>query len=118
VIRVRNVYIFPGVPEILRSKFRTIRERFREAPFFTAELYMRADEGRVAALLNQVLETCPGVRLGSYPAFSRPDYSLRLSIEAKDPKFLEAARAALLDGLEDLGISTLGDLDTALGRSG
>jgi molybdenum cofactor synthesis domain-containing protein len=118
VIRVRNVYVFPGVPEILRSKFLTIREHFREDPFFVSELYMRADEGRVAELLEHILEECPGVRIGSYPVFGRADYSLRLSLEGKDPPALEAALAALVDGLESLEIPVLDDLDTAPGQSG
>ena len=33
VVAVENVYIFPGVPEILRRKFERIKEMFREAPF-------------------------------------------------------------------------------------
>ncbi|PYS34592.1 MAG: competence/damage-inducible protein A, partial [Acidobacteria bacterium] len=32
VVAVENVYIFPGVPEILQKKFERIKETFREAP--------------------------------------------------------------------------------------
>ncbi|HYB73765.1 MAG TPA: competence/damage-inducible protein A, partial [Candidatus Sulfotelmatobacter sp.] len=32
VIACRNVYIFPGIPEILRQKFHAIQERFRDTP--------------------------------------------------------------------------------------
>src|SRR5581483_4500509 len=33
VLAVENVYVLPGVPELFRSKFEAIRERFRAAPF-------------------------------------------------------------------------------------
>src|SRR5262249_18099414 len=39
VVAVENVYIFPGVPEILRKKFERIKETFREAPFYLLEVY-------------------------------------------------------------------------------
>jgi molybdenum cofactor synthesis domain-containing protein len=50
VIAVENVFIFPGVPEILRRKFDRIKEMFREAPFHLCEVYLRADEGRISVL--------------------------------------------------------------------
>lgn len=107
VISVENVYIFPGVPEILRSKFEVIREQFRESPFHTAEIFLRVDEGRVARLLASVLRAHPGLKLGSYPNLTRPDYSLKLLLESKDPELLEAARRSLRDGLDSLGIPTV-----------
>ena len=39
VILVENVYIFPGVPEILASKFEHIKEIFREDPYFTEDVF-------------------------------------------------------------------------------
>src|SRR6476661_8840744 len=34
VVAVENVFIFPGVPEILQKKFERIKETFRELPFY------------------------------------------------------------------------------------
>src|SRR5437762_3470152 len=59
VVAVENVYIFPGVPEILQKKFARIKETFREAPFYLREVYLRADEGQIAAILHHVLEDFP-----------------------------------------------------------
>jgi molybdopterin-biosynthesis enzyme MoeA-like protein len=55
VVVVKNVYIFPGVPEILRRKFTNIREMFRDAPYHLMEVFLRADEGQIAAILHRVL---------------------------------------------------------------
>lgn len=108
VIVVRNVYIFPGVPEILRTKFESIREQFRDTPFTTAQVFVRADEGRVARLLSDILKEFPGVRIGSYPTFTNPDYSLKLSLDSKDPALVRAARERLVEGLEALSIRPSG----------
>src|SRR5437764_8319542 len=48
VIAVENVYIFPGVPEILRRTFERIKEMLREAPFHLREISLRPDEGHLA----------------------------------------------------------------------
>jgi len=34
VVAVENVYIFPGVPEILQKKFERVEETFRKSPFY------------------------------------------------------------------------------------
>ena len=96
VIAVENVYIFPGVPEILRRKFERIKEMFREAPFHLREIYLRADEGQIAEILHRVLRDFPDLLLGSYPYFDNPVYSIKLTLESKDPTYLDGAHQLLL----------------------
>ena len=107
VVAVENVYIFPGVPEIFRAKFETVREMFRESPFYSAQVFLRADEGRVAALLGDIVGRYPGLRVGSYPSLSHPDYSLKLLLDSKDPRVLDAAHKALLAGLDAMSIAPI-----------
>ena len=99
VIAVENVFIFPGVPEILRRKFERIKEMFREAPFHLREVYLRADEGHIAGILHRVLAAFPELLLGSYPYFDNPVFSIKLTLESKDPGYLERAHAMLLSEL-------------------
>ena len=99
VVAVENVYIFPGVPEILRRKFEHIREMFREAPYHLREVFLRADEGKIAALLHHVLDRFPDLLLGSYPYFDNPAYSVKLTLESKDPAYLDGAYSLLIDEL-------------------
>ena len=96
VIAVENVYIFPGVPEILRRKFERIREMFREEPFHLREVYLRADEGVIAGILHALLAKFPELLLGSYPYIDNPLYSVKLTLESKDAAYLEQAQATLL----------------------
>jgi len=99
VIAVENVYIFPGVPEILQRKFERIKEMFREAPFHLKEVFLRADEGQIAGILHRVLAAFPDLMLGSYPYFDNPVYSIKLTLESKDTAYLERAHALLLEEL-------------------
>src|SRR5262245_51257915 len=107
VVAVENVYIFPGVPEILQKKFQRIRETFREAPFFLREIYLKADEGQIAPTLHLLLQDFPDLLLGSYPYFSNPMYSIKLTLESKDLGYLERAHSTLLSDLARIDLYPL-----------
>jgi molybdenum cofactor synthesis domain-containing protein len=107
VIAVENVYIFPGVPEILRKKFDRIKETFRDAPFYLREIYLKADEGQIAATLHEVLAEFPNLLLGSYPYFDNRDYSIKLTLESKDSGYLERAHASLVSQLATINLRPL-----------
>jgi molybdenum cofactor synthesis domain-containing protein len=96
VVAVENVYIFPGVPEILQRKFERIKETFREAPFHLREVFLKADEGQIAGILHRVLADFPELLLGSYPYFDNPVYSIKLTLESKDAAYLDRAHGVLL----------------------
>jgi molybdenum cofactor synthesis domain-containing protein len=108
VIAVENVFIFPGVPEILQRKFIRIRELFREAPFRLREIFLREDEGRVAAAMHRVLDRFPDLLLGSYPYLDNPDYSIKITLESKDGGYLEQASNLLLEELSRLHVKPVG----------
>ena len=107
VVAVENVYVFPGVPEILQRKFERIKETFREEPFYLREVYLKADEGQIAATLHWVLEDFPELLLGSYPYFDHPVYSIKLTLESKDPSYLDRGYAALLSMLAKIDLHPL-----------
>ena len=107
VVAVENVYVFPGVPEILVRKFEGIKETFREAPFHLRELYLCVDEGHIVNGLERVLSQFPDLLLGSYPAFRNPRYLVKLTLESKDPDYLDAAYRYLLSQLEQSHIASV-----------
>jgi molybdenum cofactor synthesis domain-containing protein len=107
VIAVENVYIFPGVPEILQRKFERIKETFREAPYHLQEIYLRADEGQITPILHRVLADFPDLLLGSYPYFNNPAYSIKLTLESKDPGYLEHAQQLLISELAKIRVAPI-----------
>ena len=98
-IVMRNVYVLPGVPEIFREKFDAIRERFRDQPFHLRNVFVRIGEGSLADHLNALLVAFPALLLGSYPEFSNPEYRVKVTLESRDPGYLESALAILLERL-------------------
>jgi len=100
VLAVENVYVLPGVPELFRSKFEAIRDRFRAEPFHAQALYTREDEFDIAPQLQRVAAAHPDVDIGSYPTFTREDYRVKITVESKEEKAVSAAVIALLEMLD------------------
>jgi molybdenum cofactor synthesis domain-containing protein len=99
VLSIRNLYIFPGVPEIFRLKFEAIKERFRDRPFLLRNVYLRIGEGSLADHLNAMLRVFPEILCGSYPEFSNTEYRVKVTLESKAREYLEAALKDLLERL-------------------
>lgn len=99
VLAVRNVYIFPGIPEVVRRKFERIREQFRQPPYILRRVFLRADEGQIAGDLRTVLGEFPDLQLGSYPVLHDPEYTVMLTLESKSAGYVEAALGLLLTRL-------------------
>jgi molybdopterin-biosynthesis enzyme MoeA-like protein len=91
IVTIRNVYIFPGIPKILQERFHAIKERFREAPYFLKNVYVKHGEGIIAAMLNGLLVKFPQLMLGSYPVLDLPDYKVKVTLESKDAGYLDQA---------------------------
>ena len=95
-MKVENVYVLPGIPEILQSKFLAIRDRFAVDPFYLRIVYTREGEGAIAQFLNDTLRLFPELLLGSYPKIGDPEYLVKLTLESKDREYVERALEHLL----------------------
>ena len=104
VIRMKNVYIFAGVPRILQDRFHAIKERFREAPYHLTNIYIKDGEGVIAGTLNELLERFPDILLGSYPVLDNPDYKVKVTVESKSGEYLDRAVAGLLEKIPPAAI--------------
>lgn len=96
VIVVENVHIFPGIPELLRRKFDSVRERFRGVPFVLRRVFVTRSESDIAASLNALLGEFPALQLGSYPRVGAGDYHVQLTLESRDADYLTRALDSLL----------------------
>lgn len=96
VMKVRNVYVLPGVPQIYRAKFDAIAEHLRDGAFYLRSVYLDADEGTIASRIA-ALEGDHGVAVGSYPRIDRgADHRVRVTVEARAAAPVDAAVEALL----------------------
>ncbi len=94
---VENIYILPGIPEIFREKVSAIRGRFTTDPFYLRIVYVNEQETAIADSLHRTLDAFPELLLGSYPKLKNPEYKVRLTLESKDPEYLEKALGQLLE---------------------
>lgn len=94
--RVRNVYVFPGIPALLKPLFRQWEEAFRGETRATRTYTCRGREGDLAPLLEQLALRFPDVQIGSYP---HADGTVTVRVRGSDEDELEEAldwlRAAL-----------------------
>ena len=95
-VKCENFYILPGIPELFEQKFEGLRERFSATPYTLRVVYTREGEGSIAEHLNATLAAFPDLLLGSYPKLSHPEYTVKLTLESKDPEYVDRALAHLL----------------------
>ena len=96
VLRVQNVYIFPGIPQLFRRKFDSIKGRYQEEPYHGHRVYLTARESDFSHLLDTLMQEFPDLMLGSYPEVGNPEYRVKLTLESKDKVYLTQAYERLL----------------------
>src|SRR5918999_1127979 len=99
IIKIRNVFIFPGIPRILQQRFHAIKERFRDAPFYLKNFYEKYGEGSTAEPMNELVANYPELMLGSYPVLDIPEYKVKVTFECKDADYLNRALSSFLAAL-------------------
>jgi molybdenum cofactor synthesis domain-containing protein len=95
-IKCENIYILPGIPDILRKKFIALRDRFTDTPYFLRVIYTCQSESMIAESLNQAVAEFPELLLGSYPKLGDPEYMVKLTMESKDGDYVQRAFDRLL----------------------
>lgn len=103
-VKCENVYILPGIPEIFEQKLAALKERFSATPYVLHVIYTRDGEGAIAEHLNATVAAFPDLLLGSYPKIGDPEYAVKLTLESKDPAYVEAAFRHLLALLPPDGV--------------
>jgi molybdenum cofactor synthesis domain-containing protein len=101
VVIVENVHIFPGIPELLRRKFESIRDRFRGVPFVLKRVFVKRRESEIAQTLHELLEEYPALMLGSYPKVGEEAFHVVLTLESRDPGYVKGALDSLLRRLPE-----------------
>lgn len=103
VVRVRNVWVFPGVPRLLQVKFEEVAGVFAGEQVRCERVYTDRHETEIAALLFRLQAEHPTVAIGSYPRFGEEAFRVILTLESRDGAALDLATAALRDALSALG---------------
>jgi len=100
-IAMKNVYVFPGVPQIFKHKFPIMRTELRdEARFHSRALFVSLDEPALAPLLDRVAAAYPHVSIGSYLFWGDDsDYRTKLTIDGRAADEVERCFEAMVAGI-------------------
>jgi len=82
LIKFRNIFIFPGIPELLRKKFLAVEKRFSGPKIFLTKVYFNESESVLAPYLDEIVGLKNGVKVGSYPVVDSQDYSVMVTLES------------------------------------
>lgn len=97
IIRMKNCYILPGVPQIFKQKFdRLVAYLPASSPYFVARIFVKSDEVYFAEKLRQIAAQFPQVEVGSYPIFGNPKYTGQITLKHRDKGNLELVFEALI----------------------
>ncbi|MCC7076361.1 MAG: competence/damage-inducible protein A [Acidimicrobiia bacterium] len=95
---VGNVYVLPGIPEIFRAQFDFVISSIEASPVESNVAYMKVGEGELTRPLTELAESYAGrVDFGSYPVLGHPDYSVKVTLDSRDPEALSEATQRLVD---------------------
>ncbi len=88
-----NVYVFPGIPHLLRKGFENVAEDIFKGlssrRFFTKKLYVNCRETEIAATLNSLVSEHRGVTFGSYPDLFNAYYKTKITLETTSEELAE-----------------------------
>lgn len=95
LIKFRNVFIFPGIPQLLRKKFLAVEKLFDEPLIHLKKIYLNESESEIAPVLNELVKRYENVKIGSYPVLDNKEYKVMVTLESLD-------KAGLKNTLDDL----------------
>jgi molybdopterin-biosynthesis enzyme MoeA-like protein len=96
LVQVGNVYVFPGIPRLLKAKFEGVQDRFVGVPIYLRNVYVTCIETDIAQELNALLEEFPDLDVGSYPKFGAEGHRTLITLESRDEAYVTRALDALI----------------------
>lgn len=91
VVRVDDIWVLPGIPSLMRTKFEDIAHHFAGPQVHVARLYCTQGESEIAAQLEAVEDAFPGVSIGSYPRWGEQRYRVMITADSRDASELDQA---------------------------
>lgn len=95
IVKIRNVYVFPGLPQCFEACMLGLQNVFPSAlgSKFTDILFVKEDEMEMVDAINATLAKFgAALKIGCYPILTHPRYSTKLTLESSDLSLLNEAR--------------------------
>jgi molybdopterin-biosynthesis enzyme MoeA-like protein len=97
----RNIYILPGIPKLMATKFDLLADRFEGPALFVGWLEVRAAEAEICHDLEAIVAAHPDVVIGSYPRREDRGWQIRVTAQATSAQLADTALGALKTLLGD-----------------
>ena len=78
---VENVFVLPGIPELVEAMFPEIAARIEHGTIFERDLTVAIGESDFADIMDQAIALFPDVDLGSYPSMHSKQWRCTLVIK-------------------------------------
>src|SRR3982751_118377 len=102
--RIENVYVLPGVPQIMQAIFSELKHRLRGgAKLLSRSVSCALSEGALAKELGALQDRYGDLEIGSYPYFRRSDFGVTLVLRGIDRERLTRAVEELKALIRSLG---------------
>lgn len=99
---VRNLYVLPGVPGIMKAMWEGIREEFQGVPETRLSFKAGVPESRFASLMQSLGTRFPQVKIGSYPRRIEDGWEVEIRLRSRDGAALIEAHDLFEAGLAKL----------------
>merc|ERR1712212_740454 len=95
LISVENVFVFPGIPELLQRAFHNLGAQLFGAgkQVVSDAVYLRQDEISITNTLNRLVKNHPNITFGSYPSWSGQHYRTKVTFEGENEEEVSRARS-------------------------
>ena len=94
---IQNVWVFPGIPHLLKLTFDLIKERLRSAPIYRESFVTNLRESLFAEVMEVAMRKFPQVSIGSYVRLKGERYEAELVFRSRDQGHLKEAKEWLLN---------------------
>jgi len=81
---VENVFIFPGIPKLMKRKFEAIVQHWKGEHTIRKQIHLNTYESDIAVELERLQRKHPKVEIGSYPRYHEAPITLIITIDGKD----------------------------------
>jgi len=102
VIKIENIYCFPGSPKFFARSFDAVSARFAVGhKFFTAKIETTLEEQEIAKILDSLQKTNPELLIGSYPQYEKNWWTL-VTIDGTSKDKIDKAVKRFVKDVSDL----------------
>lgn len=96
LFNIKNVFVFPGVPEFMQKSFTINQDLFvSNNHFYLMKIYISVDESVISKELEELDSNFTDVSIGSYPMLN-DIYKVKLTLESENSNSLKNAFDSLM----------------------